>query len=209
MAKKAFEQPLRGLLQTVAVLIALGLLAIPPVVVVLSGTASADALWTALRIAGLEAFVIIFANIVIGSFRPFFNRLVGPRLALRVHTVTGATGFSVAVAHGALAFAFGIAGYRPGALWVGPVALAVLAAVIDTAIMRARLKRIWRWIHRLNYAIFVAVLVHASLLGADLRSNLFLRVCAGVFAAMVAGGLAYRIAEAARQRKAAAERKAG
>lgn len=193
MATQPFKQPLRGLLQAFAVAIALVLLAIPPVTVALSGTGSADALWTILRIAGLLAFTVVFANIVIGAFRPFFNRLAKPRLVHRVHQFTGLAGFSLAVAHGVCVFVFGIAGYRPSAFWVGPAALTVLAIVIATALLRTRFRRSWRWIHRLNYAIFVAALVHGLVLGADLRTDLFLKVCAGIYAAVVVAGFTYRV----------------
>lgn len=206
MAKQPFKHPLRGSLQATAILVALALLAVPPVTVSLSGSASADALWTALRIAGLEAFTVIFADIMLGSFRQFFNRLAKPRLVHRIHLVTGIAGFSLAVAHGICIFVFGIAGYRPGALWVGPTALAVLAVVIATALLRTRFKGSWRIIHRLNYAIFLAVLVHGLILGADLRSDLFLQVLVGVYAAAVLAGFAYRARQSAGQRKAAKKR---
>jgi DMSO/TMAO reductase YedYZ heme-binding membrane subunit len=192
MQKQPFRGPIRRLLQSATFVVAVGLLAIPPIAVALSGSASADALWTTLRIAALEAFTIIFVNIVTGSFRPFFNRLAKPRLVQRIHTVTGIVGFSVAVAHGLCALAFGTTGYRPGAIWIGPVALVILAVVIDTAILRTRFRRSWRWIHRLNYLIFVAVLVHGLALGTDLRSSLFLKICAGIYMAVVVAGFVSR-----------------
>ena len=201
MARRPFERPIRGLLQAVAGLVALGLVAIPPAAVALSGSASADALWTALRIAALEAFTIIFANLVTGSFRPFFNRMAKPRTVQRTHTITGATGFAMAVAHGVCVLVFGTAGYRPGALWAGPVALAILAAVIATSLLRTHFRRSWRWTHRLNYVIFVAVLAHGLILGSDLRSGLFLRVWAGILTAVVLAGLAYRLAGSGGRRR--------
>lgn len=200
--KRPLAQPARGLLGAAAIIVALGMLALPPVTVALSGSASADALWTALRIVGLEAFTVIFANIVIGSFRPFFNRLAKPRLVHRIHVGAGIAGFSLAVAHGVCVFVFGISGYRPGALWVGPVALAVLAGVIATALLRTRFRRSWRWIHRLNYLIFVAVLVHGLILGNDLRSSLPLKILVGIYAAAVLGGYVYRVAQSAGLHKA-------
>lgn len=201
MPKRPLAQPLRGLLQAAAVLFSLGLLAMPPVVVALSGSASADALWTALRLAALEAFTVISANIVLGSFRPFFNRLMRPRLAHNVHMVTGVAGFSLAIAHGVCVFVFGIAGYRPGAVWMGPAVLVILAAVIATALLRALFKRSWRWIHRLNYVIFVAILVHGLILGTDLRSNLFLEICVGLYTALVVAGFLNRNVHPAGLRK--------
>lgn len=206
VAKQPFKHPLRGLLQAAAILVPLALLAVPPVTVALSGSASADALWTSLRIAGLLALTVIFANIMLGSFRPFFNRLAKPRLIHRIHLLTGIAGFSLALAHGISIFVFGIAGYRPAALWVGPAVLAVLAVVIATALLRTRFRGSWRIIHRLNYAIFIAVLVHGLILGADLRSDLFLQVLVGIYAAAVLAGFAYRAALSVGQHRAARKR---
>ncbi len=195
MTKQPLGQPARALLQSVTIVVVLGLLALPPIAVVGSGTASADALWTALRIAALEAFTLIFLGIVTGSFRSFFNRLTKPRRVQYLHTAVGVGGFSVAAAHGICAFVFGIAGYRPGAVWVGPAALALLAAVIVTALLRTRLKRYWRWVHRLNYVIFAAILVHGLMLGTDLLSALALKVFVGICAVVVLAGLVKRTLE--------------
>ena len=195
MAKRPFAQPLRGLLQTLALLIVAGLLAIPVVAVALTDWGSSDPLWIALRIAALEAFTIVFLNIVLGSFRLFFNRLAKPRLVLSVHKFTGISGFSLAAAHGVSVLVFGVAGYDLGALWVGPSVLAVLAGIIAVALVRAPFKGTWRWIHRLNYAIFAAILAHGLILGTDLGSNTFLKVLAGIYAAVVLWGLVSRMVQ--------------
>jgi len=55
--------------------VGLAMLVAPPVVVGMSDTVSADPLWATLRLAALEAFTLISANLVIGAFRPFFNRI--------------------------------------------------------------------------------------------------------------------------------------
>jgi DMSO/TMAO reductase YedYZ heme-binding membrane subunit len=69
----------------------------------------------------------------------------------------------------------------------------LLALTIGTALERRRLRRSWRWIHRLNYLIFVAVLAHGWVLGFDFGAELWLRVWFLVCAAAVAAGLAYRL----------------
>lgn len=183
-------------------LAALGLVVVvlPPLMIGLSGTASADVLWTTLRLAALEAFTLISANICIGAFRPLFNRVAKPRTMHRLHVTTGLTGFSIALAHGVMALIFGISGYRTVAVWIGPAALAVLALVILSALNRRRLRHTWRWIHRLNYLIFAATLVHGLALGYDLGSSLFLKGCFAVYAAVVAAGLAYRLSGILRKR---------
>jgi DMSO/TMAO reductase YedYZ heme-binding membrane subunit len=171
----------------------LAMVVMPPVVVGLSDTVSADALWATLRLAALEAFTLVSANLVIGSFRPLFNRVAKPRMVQRLHVTLDLVAFSLALAHGVMALVVGIAGYVTAPLWVGPAALAILALVIVTALTRRRLRRAWRWIHRLNYLVFIAVLVHGLTIGHDLGNNLFLKICFGVYAAVVVAGFAHRM----------------
>jgi len=186
--------------------LSLGALALPPLVIALSGTASLDATWTALRIAALEAFTLIFLNIVTGAFRPFFNRAFKARTVQRVHVATGLAGFSLALAHGITALVYGITGYRTGVVYIGPIVLVVLAAAIATALARRRMRSTWRWIHCLNYLVFAAVLVHGLILGYDLKGEVLLKVLFIVYAAVVASGLVYRLAAMAKvQSSSAAE----
>jgi DMSO/TMAO reductase YedYZ heme-binding membrane subunit len=184
----------RTAFQALFIFLALGVLAIPIVVVATSGTASLDATWTSLRIAALLAFSLIFMNIVTGAFRPFFNRVYKARDVQRFHVATGLAGFSLALAHGILALTYGITGYNTGAVYIGPAVLAVLTAAILTALTRRRIRHAWRWIHRLNYLIFAAVFIHALVLGYDLSNEVWLKALFSFYAAVVAAGLAYRLA---------------
>ncbi len=187
-------------LQLTAAILTLGALAIPPVLVAFSGTASLDATWTALRIAALEAFTLIFLNIVTGAFRPFFNRVFKAKTVQRVHVATGLAGFSLALAHGVTALVYGITGYKTGVVYIGPVVLVVLTTAIITALTRRRMKSSWRWIHRLNYLVFAAVLVHGLVLGYDLANEVLLKVMFIFYAAVVAAGLVYRVNALAKNR---------
>lgn len=169
-------------------------LLIPPLAVALSGSASADALWTALRLAALLAFTLIFLSIASGAFRPWANRAFKPRVVQGFHQASGLTGLGLAATHGLMVLVFGLTGYTPAALWVGPAALLLLATAIVGALRRRSLRRSWRWIHRLNYLVFAAILVHGLSLGFDLRSQLLLRVIFSIYAAVVVAGLVYRLA---------------
>jgi DMSO/TMAO reductase YedYZ heme-binding membrane subunit len=202
--KAAYGGGARLSLQIACLFLALGSLALPPLVVALSGTASLDATWTALRIAALTAFSLIFLNIVTGAFRPFFNRVFKARNVQRIHVATGLAGFSLALAHGIMALFYGITGYSTGAVFMGPIVLVVLAAAIATALVRRRMRSTWRWIHRLNYLVFAAVLVHGLILGYDLRNEASLEVLFIVYAAVVAAGLVYRLATMAKVRSSPA-----
>ncbi len=191
--KKPFNGASRILLQVLVVVVGLGLLAVPPIVLALSDTDWSEALWTTLRIAALEAFTLVFIDIVTGAFRPFFVRVYKGRTVQRAHAIIALVGFAVAVAHGLMAFVFGVSGYTTAAVWIGPSVLVVLVAVISTALTRRRLRRSWRWVHRLNYMVFVAVLTHGLLLGYDLDVSVLLKVWFALYAAVVVVGFAYRI----------------
>jgi len=180
----------------------LAMLLVPPLTIGLSNGPPSDVLWTSLRLAALEAFTLITANITIGAFRPLFHLVAKPRTIHRLHVTLGLAGFSVAMAHGVMTLVFGIAGYPAAPTWAGPAALAVLALALVTALTRRRFRRTWRWVHRLNYLVFAVVLIHGLLLGYDLGNDLFLKTCFGVYAAVVLAGCAYRVARATTKKTA-------
>ncbi len=193
MSRQACTGWARRLFQSLFVLAGLALLAVPPVVITLSGTAGADPLWTFLRLVGLEAFMVLFLNLVLGAYRPFLARLARPRPLQRLHLLAGIAAFALALSHGASVFIFGILGYPTHGLWIGPGVLVALFVTIASALLRTRLASYWRYLHRLNYALFLAALAHAVILGTDLRSNRVLLACALLFAVVAACGLAYRL----------------
>jgi DMSO/TMAO reductase YedYZ heme-binding membrane subunit len=202
--KAPYTGNVRLLLQIESIALFLGILAIPPIIIAISGTATLDATWTTLRLAALLAFSLIFVSIITGSFRPIFNRTFKPHNVQRIHVANGLAGFSLALAHGVLAAIYGLTGYKTSAVVVGPIVLGLLFIVILTAIARRSIRQMWRWIHRLNYLIFAAVFVHGLVLGYDLKSDLFLRICFSVYAAVVAAGLVFRLVINARGKKARA-----
>jgi len=82
--------------------------------------------------------------------------------------------------------------------WVGlgTVAVDLVAAVIVTSLLRARLRpSVWRAVHWLSYAAYPVTLVHSIGAGKDLRSGWLLALTlASVFAVVTAIG--YRIIDA-------------
>ena len=144
---KPIQGYLRRVLQVAVVVVGLGVLMVPPLVLVLSGTDWSKALWAALRLAALEAFSLVFIDITTGSFRTLFVRVYKGRQVQHAHVAVALVGFVLGVGHGLMAFVFGVSGYSD-ALWIGPIALFVIAAVIVTALKRIQLRRSWRWVHR-------------------------------------------------------------
>ena len=190
---RPFVGAARILLQAIVAVVGAGLLAVSAMLVVFTDAGSSDALWVALRVAALVAVTLIFTNICVGAFRPFFVRVFKGRTVQRVHVLLDLTGFVVALGHGLMAFVFGIAGYTTAAVWIGPIALVVLVVVIITALTRRWLRRSWRWVHRLNYLFFAAVMVHGLTLGYDLRHQVLAKAWLGLLGAVVVVGFAYRI----------------
>ena len=147
------------------------MLALPVVLVAVWGTTT-KAPVTAMRLLGLEAFTLIFVNIVTGALARRFYRLFKARPFQRFHIACGVLGFGMALAHGIIVI---VEQYYKGynAIWVvGPAALALLAVTVFIALDRKRLPRVWRRIHQINYVIFIAVFIKAMVIGSDLTGNM-------------------------------------
>ena len=178
--------------------LALAALAVPPLVLAFSNTASVSADWTALRLLALYALTLLFFNVLTGAARPLFNRVFPPRTIYAIHNFTGLAAFLLALAHGLLVLGLRLDYYpgQTGYMVLGPVALGIAAAAIGAALARRRLKRAWRWLHRLNYLLFIIALTHAWLIGFDLKygqDKLFMQLVAVVYAVMAAAAVAYRV----------------
>jgi predicted ferric reductase len=180
----------RRVVQSLLIALALGTLVIPPLVVATSGTATFSATWTALRILALYALTVLFLNIMTGSFRPMLVKVFKPKLLFKLHNTTGLVGFSLAVAHMILVI---VEGLWPGLLKLGPLTLSILTVTTTAVLLRRYLKREWRMIHRLNYAVFIVALFHAFQLGSDLKDGGFLQGVLYFYTALVVAGFIYRL----------------
>lgn len=126
---------------------------------------------------------------VIGAARPLFNRIFPPRKVYVFHNFIGLAALLLAL---------------------GVVALSLLAITVAAALARKQLKRLWRPLHRLNYLLFMIVLVHAWLLGFDFKyssDKSAMQVVALLYAAIAALAVIYRlymIVEAEKKRRAKA-----
>lgn len=186
----ALQGTRRVVVQALLAALTLGTLVIPPVVVATSGTATYSAAWTALRILALYALTVVFLNIMTGSFRPLLVKVFKPKFLFRLHNTTGLVGFSMAVAHMVLVITEGL---WPGFQKLGPVTLYILTVTTTVVLLRKHLKRSWRMVHRLNYAVFVVGLVHAFQVGIDLRDGGFLKGALYFYTVLVTAGFVYRL----------------
>ncbi len=173
-------------------LLAAAALALPLLFVLLTGVRGFSPEWLALRIAAMLAFTFLFLNIVTGALRPRLGRIYGGKNVQRVHVTCGVTGLVLALTHAGLALAYGIMGYQGLAVAIGLGVLALLAVVVFTALYRKAFGRAWRLIHRLNYLLFLALFVHAVLIGYDLDRYAVIFWLFVLYAAAAAAAQVYR-----------------
>ena len=111
----------RRLLQTLVLITVAATLAVPPLVLVTSGTATISATSTAIRLTGLLAFTLIFWNIMTGALSRRLYNLFRARRVMAFHRMTGMSGFLLALAHGVIIITYD---YLPSysKIWIiGPI----------------------------------------------------------------------------------------
>ncbi|MGF7235820.1 MAG: ferric reductase-like transmembrane domain-containing protein [Frankia sp.] len=92
------------------------------------------------------------------------------------------------------------AAYHPVWVGLGTLAVDLLIAVAATSLLRRHLGyRTWRAVHWAAYAVWPIAVSHGLGIGSD-ASTLWTRCLTGLCAAAVAGGIAWRLAGAARPR---------
>jgi predicted ferric reductase len=168
------------------------------------------ALWYLIRATGATALVMLTATLVMGIVNvkrwaprrtPRFllddahrtlSLLVVALLAIHVVTAVVDGYVSISLADALVPFA---GSYRP--LWVGLGALALdlLAALIVTSLLRARLGlRAWRAVHWCAYACWPLALTHAVGMGTDVAAGWMLWLAVGC-AAAVGAAVTVRVAQ--------------
>lgn len=145
---------------------------------------SADlTLWYGARVAALAAFAVLSASIVTGT--ALRTSLLAPlarnRAVLDLHTFMSWLWVPLVGVHITALLLDGTAriglldtvvpfrvDYAPLAVGLGTIGFLLLLLVGVTSAFRRRLSpRLWRWVHRLSYPMFVLFLLHAQLAGSD------------------------------------------
>lgn len=140
-------------------------------------------LWYAARAAAMAAFAVLSASLLTGmalrtallsglarnravlALHGFLSWFWVPLVAVHVVAIVLDSTARVGLVDVVIPFRVGYARLGVG---LGSVGLLLLALVGVTSAMRRRLRpRLWRWIHRLSYPMFVIFLVHAQLAGSD------------------------------------------
>jgi sulfoxide reductase heme-binding subunit YedZ len=180
----------------------------------MTGITHTTALWYASRATGVVTMLLLTAVVLLGILVNRQGRLPGlPGFAvtglhrnasllavafLAVHVITAVVDPFVTIGLAAAVFPF-TAGYKPFWLGLGAISLDLIAALIVTSLLRARMRRrAWRAIHWLGYAAWPLAVAHGLGSSADARSGPVLGVLAGCVLA-TAAALAWRLSQAARE----------
>jgi methionine sulfoxide reductase heme-binding subunit len=169
------------------------------------------ALWYASRATGVVCLVLFTAVVLLGLLVNRQGRLPGlPRFAvtglhrsisllavvfLVIHVLTAVADSYVSIQLAAAVIPF-VSSYEPVQLGLGAIALDLIAALVVTSLLRARLsRRVWRGVHWLAYAAFPVAVAHSITSAGDLRSGYLLGLTA-VCVLGVAAAICYRLASA-------------
>jgi methionine sulfoxide reductase heme-binding subunit len=172
------------------------------------------ALWYASRATGVVTLVLLTAVVVLGMLVNRQGRLPGlPGFAvtglhrnisllsvvfLAIHVLTAIADPYVTIGLAATVLPF-TSPYKPLWLGLGALSLDLIAALILTSLMRARMnRRAWRGIHWLAYAAWPLAVLHSIGSSTDMRSGVMLAVLVSCVVAACAAA-AWRVSHAARQ----------
>jgi predicted ferric reductase len=182
-----------------------------------SGITQSTALWYASRATGVLLLVLLTLVVLLGIGVNRQGRLPGlPRFAvtglhrslsliavafLAIHVVTAVADQYVTISLVAAVVPF-TSSYEPFAIGLGAVSLDLMAALVITSLLRARIgRRLWRGVHWLAYASYPVAVLHSVTSAKDLRSGWLLDLTVGCVLA-VAAAVCYRVAAARSARSA-------
>lgn len=134
-------------------------------------------------LVGLYAFTLVWAQFVLGSGMWLWRKVFG--WIEPFHRTQGLFALLFAFLHPTMiAYGYGLELYLSRDyvapemqlyLYLGYFQLLLMVCTVLTAILRKRsfMKKIWRYVHFANYAVFASVWIHSWFLGSDVRfSNL-------------------------------------
>ena len=162
--------------------------------------------WVLARVAGLSSYAALAIALVTGiALRTaVFDWLGSNRLVRSVHEYTIVLWIPLAGLHvlsllldstarlGLLdVFVPFHSSYGTLGIGLGALSLDVLAVVAVTAYLKRRMsKEVWLWIHRLSYAAFALIFLHAVLSGTDFSDPVVSAITWGTAGALLTLGVA-------------------
>jgi DMSO/TMAO reductase YedYZ heme-binding membrane subunit len=135
--------------------------------------------WSLVRAAALFGYCTLFLVIVSTEYLREMRKLFG-RPFLTVHHILAVTALALIIIHpitDALAsrdmtvFVPQFTSVRTFFALGGRVAWYLIFIAVFAALLRARIKSFWRFIHWLNYVAFALAFVHSWLLGTDISTS--------------------------------------
>lgn len=156
-----------------------------PLQVLNSNASLSTKLYVLFRLFGLYGFTFIWSQIVLGPFRNPLTRIFGP-IVLKLHITGGIFALTFATLHPLLFYlAYYLATKNAPAMalldylgedrlifgLMGMTAWILMITTVATAILRNNpwFVNKWRYIHFLNYLIFILVFIHSFNIGSDVR----------------------------------------
>jgi len=170
---------------------------------------SSIALWYASRATGVVCLVLTTTVVLLGLLVSRQRRLPGlPRFGVvhlhrylsllavgfvSVHILTAVVDSYVSISVAAAIIPF-VSSYKPLWLGLGAVSLDLMAALIVTSLVRARIgRKTWRVVHWVAYAAWPVAVVHSIGTGPDLRHGPLLWLSVSSVLAVIAA-IAWRVA---------------
>lgn len=145
--------------------------------------------WYISRVSGLVAFALLYISILLGLVLRirFLHRLFAPLYAMNAHCWLALQATIIALVHGlALVFdkflKFSLLGvlvpftstYEPLLVALGTIGFYLMVILTTTSYARRHMsQKVWRALHFLNIGLYIIVVIHALLLGTDLKDPLF------------------------------------
>ncbi len=130
---------------------------------------------------GLYAFFFVWSQVMIGTNRDWLHTFF-PGI-IRFHRIEGVFALLFAVVHPTLLLigvgpaVYFAKSYVPQSLhlyvWLGYLQLTLIILTAGTAMLMRLpvIRKVWRWIHFANYAVFVSVWTHSWFLGSDVQAT--------------------------------------
>jgi len=144
---------------------------------------TSELIYSLFKIAGLVAFTLIGIQVSTGPFMSVWEKLYGSKYYL-FHAFSGIFSLVFAFLHPILLFVYlaivktsffnFVSGFTFH-VYLGPLALLLMILTVSTATSSVLIKKVafgrWRYIHFLNYAVFISAFLHSFIIGSDFTAS--------------------------------------
>jgi len=122
------------------------------------------------RIIGLIAFINVFAQVLLGSFRSFFKKLYNPLKVFKLHNYLGMITLILGLTHWLI---YGLTiSLNPGLIALSLMTITVITSDLKYFFNVNINNAFWRLTHLLNYSLFPILYIHALNLGLIMQNSI-------------------------------------